>query len=243
MPLVRAAATDVPEPRSQRRPRWEGGVAPRTPTAVATTSGLRKAPVGSPELVQATRRSGLRATPSGRSSTPATRMGTQPGPQQAAVVLGQVHGRHAVEVGGRLAAAGVEQHHADPVGAVHGLGLVDAADPAALADDDASGHPGRVEAAGQAVAGLRRGRARRGNPRGQHQAGRPARLAGGHGARQPEPGRDHGTAPGGAGGAADGGDPRRRVGGVPLGAAVAGGGRPRRRRPRPRRAGRGRRCR
>ena len=63
-----------------------------------------------------------------------------------------------VEVGRHLAAAGVEEHHADAVGAVHGLGLVDPADAAALAHHDPSRHPGRVEAAGQAEARLRRRR-------------------------------------------------------------------------------------
>ena len=106
--------------------------------------------MGSPELVQATSRSGLCCTPSGRSVTPGAGVVAQPGPQGVGVVLGQVDGRHAVEVGRDLAAAGVDEHHADAVGTQHRVGLVDPADLAALAHDDPARHQSRVEAPGDA---------------------------------------------------------------------------------------------
>ena len=111
-PLVRAAATDVPEPRSQRRAevRRRGG---------AEDADGRRDDVGLDERARRVARagpgdeaSGVRCTPSGEPP----QAGVAAIQDRGAVVLGQVDGRHAVEVGGGLATARVDEHHAHAVG-------------------------------------------------------------------------------------------------------------------------------
>ena len=205
----------------------------------------RTQPVGSPELVQATSRSGVRCTPSGRSGTRRAGVAAHPRPRRAAVVLGR---------GGRSARCGSRPSTGPRL--VLTSTMPDAVGPRAR---PRTCRPGRCGRARTRRCARRPGR-RRGCPAGRsatahavapaaatrapstRRAGRAAvRAAMAPASRSPgattAPRRVAPVVP-----------PTevthgRGVGGVRAGAAVAGRGRRRRRRPRQRRAGRVRRCR
>ena len=223
-----AARPRWPRPRCPSRGPSAGPVgrraAPRTPTAVATRSGFTNAPVGSPELVHATSRSGDARCRRRVAAAPGGRGVAHPPGQAVAVVLGQVDGRHPVEVGVTAARAGVDEHHARAIGHATASDLSTRPMRAALAHHDASGDRGGVEAAGRQKrdgppvrpGGRDPGAVARSAPR--------RRRPGGHGAGEASPGRHQRPRRHAPWCRADRGDPRRAWAAVPRGAPVAGSG-------------------
>nr|WP_180934380.1 hypothetical protein [Nocardioides ungokensis] len=69
VPVVYAVAAEVPDTKSQRVSRTDGGTAPSRPTPGATTSGFSTPAVGSPPADHPVRRAGGCSTPTGRRAT------------------------------------------------------------------------------------------------------------------------------------------------------------------------------
>ena len=185
---------------------------------MATRSGFTNAPAGSPELVHATRRSRGAQHAVGPERRRGARGGcaaSAAGRGASSLVRWTVGSR--VEVGGQPAAAGVDEHHAGAVGAV--------ARPRTC-------RPGRCRRA-RTPRCVRAPGPRRGCPGRQRRDSRgvdPAAVARAPSTRRAGcvwsraamapvsrgPGATHRAATRGAGRAADGGDPGRGVGGVPV---------------------------
>ena len=144
----RAAAEDAPGPA--------GGLRQGTEHGVAVGHGVRldRRPAGV-----------AGGAPPGRTSRPGVTgdagdrhagvgVARHPAAERATGRRGQVDRRDGVEVGGHRAGATVDEHHGAATGLRDGLGLVDAPDPAPLADDDPVGDQARVEGPEPALRGL-----------------------------------------------------------------------------------------